>query len=155
MDPGGYANLDGREESLRTLTGGRSWLKMLVRVVAAMILLFLLDLVWIKGLAPLLGLDYFGVVEAVQGASLAGRPIGLVAYIAMGYGLATMASGYAEGARLGFVLYVIFDFTSTFMYHAWTIKVALLDTVWGTLLFTLIGGLLNELERIPQYHRLD
>lgn len=36
---------------------------MLIRVVAAMILLFLLDLVWIKGLAPLLGLDYFAVVQ--------------------------------------------------------------------------------------------
>lgn len=48
---------------------------------------------------------------------------GLLAYIAMAFGLATMANSYAEGARLGLVLYVVFDFTSTFMYHAWTIKV--------------------------------
>ena len=61
---GGYADMDGRRgDPVRFLTGYRSWAQMLVRLVAAAILLFLLDLLWIKGLAPLLGLDYFGVVE--------------------------------------------------------------------------------------------
>lgn len=33
---------------------------MLVRILAAMVGLFLLDLLWLLLLAPLLGLDYFG-----------------------------------------------------------------------------------------------
>ena len=57
--------------------------------------------------------------------------------------------------RLGYVIYSIFDFTSTFMYHGWTMKVALLDTAWGTLLFTTIAALLKELNRGPQYQRFD
>lgn len=36
---------------------------MLVRLLVSLVLLVVLDLVWIKLLAPLLGLDYFGVVE--------------------------------------------------------------------------------------------
>ena len=73
----------------------------------------------------------------------------------MSYSLATMTSGFADGARLGFVIYSIFDFTSTFMYHGWTLKVALLDTLWGTILFSLIAGGLGQLPRVPQYQRLE
>ena len=42
------------------VTAGRSWSQMLVRILAAMVGLFLLDLLWLLLLAPLLGLDYFG-----------------------------------------------------------------------------------------------
>lgn len=66
-----------------------------------------------------------------------------------------MTNGPAEGARLGYVIYSIFDFTSTFMFHEWTLYVALLDTLWGTLLFTAIAALLQQLSRVPQYQRFE
>ena len=79
----------------------------------------------------------------------------MLAYLSMGYALATMTNGAADGARLGYVIYSIFDFTSSFMYHGWTWKIALLDTLWGTILFTAIAALLKELNRVPQYRRYD
>lgn len=66
-----------------------------------------------------------------------------------------MTENWADGTRLGYIIYSIFDFTSTFMYHRWTLKFALLDTAWGTLLFTIIAAVLKELSRVPQYQRLD
>ena len=61
---GGYDDLDtDRSSPARYLTGYRSWLQMLVRLVLSMVALVLLDLVWLRLLAPLLGLDYFGTVK--------------------------------------------------------------------------------------------
>ena len=73
----------------------------------------------------------------------------------MGYALAAMTDGWADGCRLGYLIYSIFDFTSTFMYHGWGLKIAILDTIWGTLLFTIIAAGLKQLSRVPQYQRLD
>ncbi len=62
-------------------------------------------------------------LQAVQGSDAAGRPIGLIAYLIMGYAATFLAYTWAESMRLGFAIYGIFDFTSTYMYHGWTIKV--------------------------------
>ncbi len=59
----------------------------------------------------------------MQGGEAAGRPIGLIAYLIMGYAATFLAYTWAESMRLGFAIYGIFDFTSTYMYHGWTIKV--------------------------------
>jgi hypothetical protein len=62
-------------------------------------------------------------VQSVQGGEAAGRPIGLIAYLIMGYAVTFLAYTWAESLRLGFAIYGIFDFTSTYMYDGWTIKV--------------------------------
>ncbi len=59
----------------------------------------------------------------MQGVEAAGRPIGLIAYLIMGYAATFLAYTWAESMRLGFAIYGIFDFTSTYMYNGWTIKV--------------------------------
>ena len=62
-------------------------------------------------------------MQSVQGGEAAGRPLGLIAYLIMGYAVTFLAYTWAESLRLGFAIYGIFDFTSTYMYHGWTIKV--------------------------------
>lgn len=62
-------------------------------------------------------------VQGVQGGEVAGRPIGLIAYLIMGYAATFLAYTWAESMRLGFAIYGIFDFTSTYMYDGWFIKV--------------------------------
>ena len=94
-------------------------------------------------------------VQGIQGQSLAGRPLGLLAYLSMGYSLATMTNNWADGLRLGYVIYSIVDGTNTFVFHGWTLKLAVLDTIWGTALFTIVATVLRELKRVPQYQRLD
>lgn len=153
----GYDNLDASHDTsaARFWAGYRSWPQLLIRLGIAAVLLVVLDLIWFQ-LAGLLGVNYFNAVKDIQGGqSLAWRPIGFLAYLSMSYALASMTNGPAEGARLGYVIYSIFDFTSTFMFHEWTLYVALLDTLWGTLLFTAIAALLQQLSRVPQYQRFE
>ena len=60
----GYEDLEARETSpSRFLSGYRSWAQMIVRLVVSMVLLVVLDLIWFQ-LARLMGVDYFGAVEA-------------------------------------------------------------------------------------------
>ncbi len=63
----------------------------------------------------------------------------------MAYAVTDMANDWLEAAKQGFVIYSIFDFTSTFMYNGWTLPIAVLDTLWGTTLFGLVGALLQLL----------
>lgn len=51
----------------------------------------------------------------------------------MGYAATFLAYTWAESMRLGFAIYGIFDFTSTYMYNGWTIKVS--TTFFCCLLF--------------------
>eukprot|EP00884_Botryococcus_braunii_P018732 jgi/Botrbrau1/5542/Bobra.0023s0026.1 len=113
--------------------------------VTAILGLLLLDAVWITFISRSLGFDYFSVVETIQGKPAAQRPAGLLAYLVMTYAVTDMASNWVEAAKLGFVIYSIFDFTSTFMYIGWTLPVAILDTLWGTSLFATVGALLQLL----------
>ena len=49
---------------------------------------------------------------------MAKRPVGFIAYLSMSYSLAALTEGWISGGRLGFIIYSIFDFTSTYMWHA-------------------------------------
>jgi len=52
--------------------------------------------------------------------------VGLVAYLIMGWALTFLAFHWLDAARIGLAVYGIFDFTSTYMWHAWSIKVRIL-----------------------------
>lgn len=58
---------------------------------------------------------------------------------------AVNAPNWVESARQGFIIYGVFDFTSTFMYNGWTVGVAALDLCWGTALYAVVGKLLEVL----------
>ena len=49
--------------------------------------------------------------------SMPKRPIGFIAYLSMSYSLAALTDTWLDGARLGFIVYSIFDFTSSYMWH--------------------------------------
>lgn len=119
-----------------------------IRFVVVAVSMFLLDLVWILGISKyIFGLDYFATLENIQGASVAGRPFGLVAYLSLTYAAAIMASTPWEAAQQGFVIYSVYDATSAYIYNGWTYKIAILDTIWGTLLFIILGFIVQELRK--------
>ncbi|EIE24319.1 hypothetical protein COCSUDRAFT_62819 [Coccomyxa subellipsoidea C-169] len=148
----GLSSLGGHSPQAAREPVWKKAVRTLAVYVASLVTLLVLDIVWMKGIAPALGVDYFAVIQAVQGSDAAGRPIGLIAYLIMGYAATFLAYNWAESMRLGFAIYGIFDFTSTYMYHGWTIKVAVLDTLWGTILFALTGLVLQLLR--PRLHRI-
>jgi uncharacterized membrane protein len=50
-----------------------------------------------------------------------------------------------EAALLGLVIYGTFDFTNYTMFKNYDLKIAIMDTVWGSLLFALTTLILREL----------
>ncbi len=54
-------------------------------------------------------------LQTVQGTDVAWRPIGLIAYLIMGWAATFLAYNWADCARIGLAIYGVFDFTSTFM----------------------------------------
>lgn len=46
---------------------------------------------------------------------MAWRPIGLIAYLIMGWAATFLAYNWMDSARIGLAIYGVFDFTSTFM----------------------------------------
>ncbi|CAK0771938.1 hypothetical protein CVIRNUC_003912 [Coccomyxa viridis] len=143
---GGLASL-GRHSDAGT-PNDPAWkhaLRSFILFLASLITLLVLDAIWMKGIAPALGVDYFAVVKTIQNADVAWRPIGLIAYLIMGWAATFLAYNWVDSARIGLAIYGVFDFTSTFMYHGWTVKVAVLDCMWGTLLYALTGLVLQWL----------
>ena len=123
-----------------------------IRFVVVAVTMFLLDLVWILGISKyIFGLDYFGTLEGIQGSSLAGRPFGLVAYLSLTYAASILASTPYEAAQQGFVIYSVYDATTAYIFHGWTYKIAILDTIWGTILFTILGFVVQALRKHTQY----
>jgi len=45
------------------------------------------------------------------------------------------------GGILGLAAYATFDFTAHFMFDDWTLRLAVQDTIWGTILCSLVAGL--------------
>lgn len=44
------------------------------------------------------------------------------------------------GGILGITAYATFDFTTHFMFDGWTFQIAVMDTIWGGILFSLVAG---------------
>lgn len=45
------------------------------------------------------------------------------------------------GGLLGLATYATFDFTAHFMFDDWTLRIAVQDTIWGTILCSLAAGI--------------
>lgn len=45
------------------------------------------------------------------------------------------------GGILGLAAYATFDFTAHFMFNDWTLRLAVMDTIWGTILCSLAAGI--------------
>ena len=123
-----------------------------IRFGVVAVTMFLLDLVWILGISKyIFGLDYFGTLEGIQGSKLAGRPFGLLAYLSLTYAAAILASTPWEAAQQGFVIYSVYDCTTAYIFHGWTYKYAILDIIWGTTLFAILGFVVQELRKRTRY----
>jgi uncharacterized membrane protein len=79
----------------------------------------------------------------------------LLVYIALAIGVAVLAvpnirtsswntlvlDSLKWGGIFGLAAYATFDFTAHFMFDDWTLRIAVMDTIWGTILCSLAAGI--------------
>jgi len=117
-------------------------------MIVAITLLLILDLIWIKTNKNM----YNTLVKQVTGKPLRLNPIGaLIAYPLMIIALVFIVLRNAKldngtplylaikhGGLLGLVVYGVFNATNVAMFQGYDIKVAVMDTLWGTFVYTLV-----------------
>ena len=127
----------------------------LVIIVAVAVL----DGIWISANQPL----YNRTLSAVQGAPMRVNPLGAVlsyVFIFLAFAFVvlprlrgtkgTLMDCVREGGLVGLCIYGIYNFTNlATLGPNYTLGVALLDTAWGTVLFTAVAYALVILGRRP------
>jgi uncharacterized membrane protein len=65
----------------------------------------------------------------------------IITYVLLAYGLyyfAIKPKSIFNGALFGLIVYGVYDFTNLATIAKYSVKVAILDTIWGTILCTLV-----------------
>ena len=99
------------------------------------LLIFLLDLPWLS----LVGGNYNAIIQAIQGGKeVRMRPIaGLAVYPALAF-LALKTQSLKDAFLTGMSVYAVYDFTVLAAFKEYPFYMAVADTVWGGVLFTLV-----------------
>lgn len=100
-----------------------------------------IDAVWLINMAPRLYKPEIGEVMLASGFRLAPALIfyaiyiGGIVWFAVWPGLTEgVARAALQGAVLGFVCYATYDLTNHATLKVWSLKVTMLDLIWGTVL---------------------
>lgn len=120
----------------------RTMTKIIVAYLATLIAFAAIDSVWLINMAPRLYKPEIGPVMMESGFRLAPAMIfyaiyiGGILYFAVLPGLAAgdVAKAALQGAVLGFLCYATYDFTNYATLKVWSLKVTVLDLIWGTVL---------------------
>lgn len=115
--------------------------KDLIKLFTASILMFLLDLPWLMVSSPYVQ----GMVQRIQGSPvrLSYLPASLV-YLALGY-LVLQTEKPLDAFYMGAATYAVYDFTNLATLKNYDLSFAVVDTLWGGILFALARFLLNRL----------
>lgn len=118
--------------------------------VIAIPVMALIDYIWLAqiakrfyltALAPLIRVENGSLVVNLGGAAvvyLVGI-VGLILFVDPAH--KTPLQALMSGALFGFVTYAFYDFTNYATLHGFPLKLAIVDTLWGTLLFALVGAI--------------
>jgi uncharacterized membrane protein len=105
------------------------------RFLAVCVLLALVDIPWLITISS----SYSTVVQKIQGGSAVRmRPLaGIPVYIALAY-LVLKAKTIPEAFLIGAATYAVYDFTVLAVFKDYPLWIALADTLWGGILFSIV-----------------
>ena len=116
-------------------------MKMLAAYGLTLVAFAAIDAVWLINMAPRLYKPEIGPVMMENGFRLAPAMIfyalyiGGIVYFAVWPGLTEgVAKAALQGAILGVLCYATYDFTNYATLKVWSLKVTVLDLIWGTVL---------------------
>jgi uncharacterized membrane protein len=107
----------------------------------AVLLLAVIDLPWLL----LIGETAQKLVHRIQGSDLTLKFLpAFVVYLALAY-LVLQVETPIEAFKMGIATYAVYDFTNLAMFKNYTLSFALMDTLWGGVLFALVRYALNRI----------
>lgn len=107
----------------------------------AILLLALVDLPWLL----LIGETAQKLVLRIQGSDLTLRYApALIVYVALAY-LVLQVETPMEAFKMGVATYAVYDFTNLAMFKNYTLSFALMDSLWGGILFATVRYALNRI----------
>jgi uncharacterized membrane protein len=116
-------------------------IKMLAAYGLTLVAFAAIDAVWLINMAPRLYKPEIGEVMMESGFRLTPAMIfyaiyiGGIVYFAVWPGLTEgVAKAALQGAVLGFICYATYDLTNYATLKVWSLKVTVLDLIWGTVL---------------------
>ncbi len=114
--------------------------KQLIQLFTAAVLLVIADLPWLMVSAPYVS----NMVQRIQGSplKLSYLPAAVV-YVAMAY-LLLQTKTPLEAFYMGAATYAVYDFTNLATLKNYDISFAVVDTLWGGILFALARFILNR-----------
>lgn len=107
----------------------------------AVLLLIFIDMPWLF----LIGETAQKLVFRIQGSDLKLKYIpALVVYLALAY-LVTKTESPMEAFKVGVATYAVYDFTNLAMFKNYTLQFALMDSIWGGILFAMTRYALDRI----------
>lgn len=114
-----------------------------VPVMAAIDYLWLAQIAkkfYLTSLAPLIRVENGSLVVNLGGAAVV-YLVGILGLILFVDPInKTPGQALVSGALFGFVMYAFYDFTNYATLHGFPLRLALIDTLWGTCLFAIVGA---------------
>jgi uncharacterized membrane protein len=101
--------------------------------------------------------DYFNKqIKAIQGTDIKADFIAVgITYVFLIFGINYFIiqknRPVKEAALLGLVIYAVYEFTNLSLFKNWTYLTALIDTIWGTILFGLTTGIVYKLRDVFRF----
>lgn len=111
--------------------------------LVALLLILLVDLPWIYFF---MSKQYAQFAKGVEGLQFTMKPVAaIVAYLFIALPFASFLQGQtiSNAAICGLVIYAVFAFTNYAIFAQWPLKLALLDTIWGGILYLVTAKLLQ------------
>ena len=113
--------------------------------IKPMLVMLMLDFLWLHN-------DFLQAIKMIETIQKSPFEIkyapAFITYVLMVLGLytyvipnmdGTIKTAFIKGGLFGFILYGVFDMTNMAIFKEYSLRVALLDILWGTLLFTISG----------------
>ncbi len=106
-----------------------------IQFVKVMLLIIAIDIPWLLLTQPYVS----AMIRKIQGGDDAVMRYGsaLIVYVALAY-LAQIPKTAMEAFFIGASVYAVFDFTNYAIFKNYDWRIAIADTLWGGILFTLV-----------------
>jgi uncharacterized membrane protein len=127
-------------------------LKFLKIAAASIVIFILLDIIWIALIASKFYSSSLGFLANLdsKGKVIFNIPVGVFVQATLSLGLSFVIGmalqldnrlivSVCSGAFVGFVIYVVYDFTNLSFVKGWPLWISLIDAAWGTMQGILAG----------------